>query len=101
MGGTDRKMTLLDPEQIDLVLRRYERPKRKLAHQALDKILPETAGQDDEYDGVLVHVVERSGGERENRMIRLFDRIIEGGGGIDGYQIRSHAGVCFRRGRGD
>jgi hypothetical protein len=89
-------MTLLDPEQIDLVLRRCQWPKGKLAHQALDKILPETAGQDDENDCVLVHAVERSGGERENIIMCFFGSAIEGGGGVDGYQILSYVGVCFR-----
>ena len=58
MRRTDCKMALLDPKQINLVLRGQYGPERELAHQALDKVLPETAGQDDENDAVLVHLVE-------------------------------------------
>ena len=56
-------MALLDPKQIDLVLRGQHGPERKLAHQALDKVLPEPAGKNDENDAVLVHLIEASSGE--------------------------------------
>jgi hypothetical protein len=56
-------MALLDPKQINLVLRGQYGPERELAHQALDKVLPETAGKNDENDAVLMHLIEASSGE--------------------------------------
>ena len=63
MGSTDCKMALLDPKQIDLVLRGQHRPERELAHQTLDKVLPEPTGKNYKNDAVLVHLIEASGGE--------------------------------------
>ena len=56
-------MALLDPKQINLVLRGQYGPERELAHQALDKVLLEAAGKNDQNDAVLMHLIEASSGE--------------------------------------